>query len=290
MPTSHETSVITPRLLADWALPEPQEGKRSRGTVLVIGGSRATPGAVLLAGTAALRAGAGRLQLGVTEGTAAALSIAVPEAKVVGLHETSDGSVDGDVAKELLSMAGEADVLVIGPGLDDVDETTKLMGHVLEVVGNDARIVLDAYALGALSSSPELLDGCADRSVLTPNLEEAARLLDRELGDDLDAEAIAVAQQYGATVSLFGHVATPDGRSWREESADAGLGTSGSGDVGAGLVAGLLGRGASPDQAACWAAHVHAMAGRRLGGPIGGVGYLARELVNEIPATIATID
>jgi ADP-dependent NAD(P)H-hydrate dehydratase len=85
MPDMHEEQVITPGLLRAWPLPDPQGDKESRGTVLVVGGSRFTPGAILLVGVAALRAGAGRLQLAVDQTTAAALSIAVPEAKVVGL-------------------------------------------------------------------------------------------------------------------------------------------------------------------------------------------------------------
>jgi ADP-dependent NAD(P)H-hydrate dehydratase len=93
--------------------------------VLVVGGSRYTPGAVLLAGVAALRAGAGRLQLAVTVTTAPALSIAVPEAKVMGLPETDDGSVSGDVPDQLLELAAAADVIAIGPGLDNVEETAK---------------------------------------------------------------------------------------------------------------------------------------------------------------------
>ena len=121
MPNRSEPRVITPRLLREWPLPDPQGGKESRGTVLVVGGSRFTPGAVLLAGVAALRAGAGRLQLAVTTTTAAALSIAVPEAKVVGLPETDDGSVSGDVPQHVLDLAAEADVIAVGPGLDNVD-------------------------------------------------------------------------------------------------------------------------------------------------------------------------
>jgi NAD(P)H-hydrate repair Nnr-like enzyme with NAD(P)H-hydrate dehydratase domain len=98
-----------------------------------------------------------------------------------------------------------------------------------------------------------------------------------------------VASEHQAVVSLRSHVATPDGRAWREESGDAGLGTSGSGDVLAGVVAGLLGRGAEPAQAACWGAHVHAVSGRRLIPRHGRTGFLARELVDEVARTIMTI-
>src|SRR5919202_2074128 len=142
-----DEQVITPGVLRDWPLPDPQGDKQARGTVLVVGGSRYTPGAVLLAGVAALRAGAGRLQLAVESSTAAALSIAVPEAKVVGLPERH-----GDVSADLLALARDADVIAIGPGLDDVDETARLMRRLLDTANKDAAVVLDAYALGALSN------------------------------------------------------------------------------------------------------------------------------------------
>src|SRR3954468_1666298 len=125
MPNRSE-EVVTPRLLREWPLPAPTGDKNSRRTVLVVGGSRYPPGAVLLAGVAALRAGAGRLQLGVTATTAPALSIEVPEAMVVGLPETDSGSVAGAVPDHLLQLAADADVVAIGPGLDNVEETAIL--------------------------------------------------------------------------------------------------------------------------------------------------------------------
>ncbi|BCJ55812.1 ADP-dependent (S)-NAD(P)H-hydrate dehydratase [Actinoplanes sp. NBRC 14428] len=289
MPSPSEEQVITPRVLRAWPLPDPQGGKESRGTVLVVGGSRFTPGAVLLAGVAALRAGAGRLQLAVTGSTAAALSIAVPEAKVVGLPETDGGSVAGDVPDQLLELAAGADVLAIGSGLDDVGETGRLLHRVLDAAGKDAAVVLDAYALGALSKEPDLLAGRPQPVVLTPNVTEAEHLLGRKPREDLAAEARELAHRYDCTVSLYGHIAAPDGRAWREESGDAGLGTSGSGDVRAGIVAGLLGRGAEPAQAACWAAFAHSVSGQRLAPRFGRTGFLARELVDEVAYTIATV-
>jgi hydroxyethylthiazole kinase-like uncharacterized protein yjeF len=289
MPNRSEPRVITPRLLREWPLPDPQGGKESRGTVLVVGGSRFTPGAVLLAGVAALRAGAGRLQLAVTSATAEALSIAVPEAKVVGLPETDDGSASGDIPHQVLDLAAEADVVAVGPGLDNVQHTGELLVRVLDAAGTKTAIVLDAYALGALSRQPDLLAGRPQGVVLTPNTVEAAHLLGREAGDDLAEEALTLAEKYSAVVSLYGHIAAPDGRTWREESGDVGLGTSGSGDVLAGIVAGLLGRGADPAQAACWGAYAHAVSGRRLAPRYGRTGFLARELVDEVAYTIATV-
>ncbi|ADU10404.1 MULTISPECIES: NAD(P)H-hydrate dehydratase [Micromonospora] len=283
------SDVITPALLRDWALPVPTGGKEARGTVLVVGGSRFTPGAVLLAGVAALRAGAGVLQLAAAESTAASLSIQVPEALVIGLPETGDGAVRGDPGDLLRGLVAEADVVAVGPGLTDIEATGELLRLVLDAAGRETALVLDAYALGALSHAPELLAGAGRKAVLTPNLTEARHLLGRDPGDDLDAEAVELAGRYDAVVSLYGHIATPDGRAWREESGDAGLGTSGSGDVRAGLLAGLLSRGAGPAQAACWAAFAHAVSGQRLVPRYGRIGFLARELLDEIPYTIATV-
>ncbi|WP_420116649.1 NAD(P)H-hydrate dehydratase [Micromonospora sp.] len=289
MPNRSDTRVITPGLLRDWALPVPTGGKDNRGTVLVVGGSRFTPGAVLLAGVAALRAGAGVLQLAAAESTAAALSIQVPEAMVVGLPETADGAVAGAPGDRLGELVEQADVVTVGPGLNDIDQTRALLRLVLSAAGPHTALVFDAYALGALSHEPDLLVGADRKVVLTPNLTEARHLLGRDPGDDLDAESRELARRYEAVVSLYGHIATPDGQCWREESGDAGLGTSGSGDVRAGLLAGLLSRGAEPAQAACWAAWVHAVSGQRLVPRFGRIGFLARELLDEIPHTIATV-
>jgi hydroxyethylthiazole kinase-like uncharacterized protein yjeF len=291
MPNRSDPAVITPRLLREWPLPVPGRStdKGGRGTVLVVGGSRFTPGAVLLAGVAALRAGAGVLQLAVAESTAAALSIQVPEALVIGLPETEAGSVAGRPPERLAELAGNARAIAIGPGLDNIEETGTLLRALLDAAGPDTALVLDAYALGALSHDPDLLAKREYPAVLTPNLTEARFLLGREPDDDLGRTAASLADRYGAVVSLFGHIAAPDGRTWREESGDAGLGTSGSGDVRAGIVAGLLSRGADPAQAACWGAYAHAASGQRLAARFGRIGFLAREIVDGVPQTLAEI-
>jgi ADP-dependent NAD(P)H-hydrate dehydratase len=193
------------------------------------------------------------------------------------------------VPDHLLEMAATADVLAIGCGLDDIEETQLLLHKVLDAAGKEAAVVLDAYALGALSKEPGLLADRPQSAVLTPNVTEAEHMLGRKPKDDLAAEAMELARRFSATVSLYGHIAEPGGKAWREESGDAGLGTSGSGDVRAGIVAGLLGRGAEPAQAACWGAFAHAVSGQRLAPRFGRTGFLARELVDEVAYTIATV-
>ena len=97
------------------------------------------------------------------------------------------------------------------------------------------------------------------------------------------------AQRWRVVVVLKGAItciAAPDGETWRHEGGNAGLGTSGSGDVLAGLIGGFAARGASLTQAAAWGVRVHARAGERIAQRAGTIGYLPRELLLEVPAIL----
>ena len=276
--------VVSPALLKEWPLPEVADGqtKHARGTVLVVGGAVSTAGGVLLAGLAALRVGAGKLQLLTVEATAVALAVAVPEAAVVGLPAGAGGSVSPDAADTVVERSERAGVVVVGPGLMDRDAAAGLLEGVLPHLG-DTPVVLDGLALTALAGRPELLAG--RQAVLTPNAGELAALLDGEELEGPEA-AVAVARRYGAAVSSPGWVADPDGRTWCVEAGGIGLGTSGSGDVLAGLVGGVVARGGEPAQAAAWGQYVHCAAGDLLTARLGRVGFLARELLDEVPTVL----
>ncbi|HYI32207.1 MAG TPA: NAD(P)H-hydrate dehydratase [Glaciibacter sp.] len=291
---SSRAEVITPNALRDWALPSGADSKYARGNVVVIGGARKTPGAALLAGVSALRVGAGRLTLGVAESVAIPLAVAVPESGVVGLAETASGSLQGTGIEHMGRELERADVVIVGSGLDDADEAAALIRTLLPLVGDDTRVVLDAYALTAVAGSPSLTQPWAGRLVFTPNKSEAATLLERGLDDlendrQFDDAVAAIAERYGAVVTCFQVVAAPGGERWHIGSGQGGLGTSGSGDVLAGAIGGLLARGAAPDQAACWGTHLHATAGDRLAARIGPTGYLARELIDELPSVLVEL-
>lgn len=285
MPTRAEP--VTPTLLRKWRLPTPGDSKRSRGTALIIGGSASTPGAVMLAGLAALRVGAGVLSLGVPRSVAVPLAMAVPESGVTGFDEsTAECWAPGGLDQ----AAAAADAILVGPGLDSIELAAALLEHTRSAASGKA-LALDAYALGALANQSGAFAGAA---VLSPNKAEAARLLDieeTELEDRDDAEvAVDVAAQRSACVSYQNIVADQTGRCWDVASGHPGLGTSGSGDVLAGAIVGLLARGAETAQAAVWGTHLHVTAGDRLASRVGPLGYLARELTEELPAILAELE
>lgn len=293
---------VTPTLLRSWPLPSAGGDKYSRGTVLVIGGARATPGAALLAGTAALRAGAGKLTLAVAESVAVQLAVALPEAGVTGLQETPDGSVRPSVLQRISSDLDRADVVLVGPGLDDFDLAEELLRELLQRDAGDSdggsrpAVVVDAYALGCLPKLQDVLEPWKGRLILTPNPIEAGILLGRDVGD-LKSDVTAIAAEYQAVVSCQGIIARPpggqapeDAELWEITTGYGGLGTSGSGDVLTGAIAGLRARGASDAQAACWGSHLHAAAADRLASRLGPLGFLARELADELPALMMELN
>ena len=290
MSSELEPIAVTPALLRDWGLPDGGDSKYARGQVLVVGGAARSPGAAILAGVAALRVGAGRLTLAVARSVATQVAVAVAESGVVALDETDDGHLDGrGVGDALAADLRKANAVLIGPGLDDVDAAADLVETLAGEVPEQAVTVLDAFALGALSRSSAVRDKFAGALVLTPNKDEAARLLGRDIRE-LVPDIAEIARRYRAVVSCYGCVADPEGALWQIGTGASGLGTSGSGDVLSGAVAGFCARGVQPHRAAVWASYAHAVAGDRLAVQVGPMGYLAGELLGELPRVLVEVD
>jgi len=284
--------IVSSQLLRDWPLPDVDDGagKGARGTVVVIGGAADTPGAVLLAGIAALRVGAGRLALATAAVNAPPLAVAVPESAVTALPVNAGGAIGADAIDACCSVLSGAQALVLGPGMRDPEATRLVVQSVLRAVDEQTVVVLDALALTCGGYDDDLRARVGKRVVATPNRKEASYLLDGDVPDD-DAEAArAVAERTGSVVAMQSVIVAPDGRTWVDQSGDSGLGTSGSGDVLAGTIAGLAARGATPEQAAVWGAHLHADAGERLSARVGRLGYLARELLDELPQVLTQLE
>src|SRR4051812_42266929 len=169
-PPSAET--VTPALLRNWPLPPGDGGKEGRGRTLVVGGSAETPGGVLLAAEAALRCGAGKLQVATAGSVATAVAVALPEAGARAPPQTPAGAVSGAGAGVAADLAGAADCVLIGPGLADPVEAAAVVRTMLD--GLDVTVVLDALALAAVTEDLGWIRDHGGRIVLTPNIGELA--------------------------------------------------------------------------------------------------------------------
>ncbi|MFB7892776.1 NAD(P)H-hydrate dehydratase [Microbacterium sp. NPDC056044] len=273
---SSRAEPVTEALLEEWGLPDPGDSKKSRGDVVVVGGSRSSPGAVLLAGESALRVGAGRVVLAVPQSIDAQVGVGLPEAGVLALPDDADAPPAGELREKLTA----ADAVLIGPGFSDADETRATLRAVAAT--SPRAMVLDAFALGVL---PGIDRGSLPADlILNPNKDEARILLGRELADEV-ADIREIARRFEAVVNCYGVVAHPDGRAYTLDEGDSGLATSGSGDVLAGAIAGFAARGVDPVRAAVWGSWAHARAGVRLGERIG-LGFLARDLARELTPAV----
>lgn len=264
-------------------------GKESKGQILVLAGSREVPGAALLAATAAMRAGAGKLKIATVESAATAIGAAMPEAMVIGLPEAGDGGFAGGAVDRVEELAGEVDAVVAGPGVKRSDECKRLADVLLE---SKAALALDVALLETLEPLHAREMERPSLPVLLPNAKELAALLDCE-SEHVDEDPIGcghrAAQLYRSVVLVKGvtsHVVTPQGECWTYDGGAPGLGVSGSGDILAGIVGGLLARGAEPLNALLWAVWLHGEAGAKLARRIGPIGFLAREIADEIPALL----
>lgn len=284
---------VTRSLLRRSPVPSPSsdDDKDERGKVLVVGGEITLPGAVVLAGIAALRAGAGKLQIATCRSIAPLVGVAVPESLSLGLEETREGTIASSAAPSLAPLIEDADALLIGPGMKGGDDELRFVRNLL-AISSRATVILDAGALYCLSKDPALLARFDGRAILTPHAKEMARILGVDASKvtaDAGTVALEAAQSLRAVVALKGSrtfIATPEGELFCYSLGDVGLATSGSGDTLAGVVAGLAARGSSPLHAALWAVFLHGSAGNRLARRIGRIGYLARELLDEIPRLV----
>lgn len=282
---------LTAALLDKYPLPAADGGdKDSHGIVLVLAGSRDVPGAALLAAHGAMRAGAGKLQIAAPDVIAVPLGVAMPEAMVVGHPSHRDGGFAKPAIASLAELAAKADAVVAGPGLE-ANGAAAPLGRKLLSLGKP--LALDAAMLRILTECQAEARSASVPPILLPHQGELASLLDCDeaaVAKDPVAAGRSCADRYGAIVLVKGvesHVLDPDGHCWRYRGGAPGLGVSGSGDVLAGIVGGLLARGAKPIPALLWAVWLHGEAGRALSKKVGPLGFLAREIPGEIPALLA---
>lgn len=261
--------------------------KETKGQILIVAGSREVPGAALLTATAAMRAGAGKLRIATGESVAAEIGVAMPEAMVVGLPEDDDGALAMGAADALRAQADDVDAVIAGPGLKESESCKRIADILLD---SRASLALDAAMLRCLEPLPD--HKYSTQLILLPHAGELAALLDCD-EEAIEREPIQcgrrAAELYRAIVLVKGvesHVVAAGGDTWTYEGGAPGLGVSGSGDVLAGIVGGLLARGADQLNALLWSVWLHGEAGATLAKKVGPIGFLAREIADEIPGLL----
>lgn len=264
--------------------------KDERGSILIIAGSREVPGAALLTAMGAMRAGAGRLQIITVQSAAAGLSNSMPEAMVTGLAEGRDGGFAPSTVREIAKRAKQADVVIAGPGMRGNSAAEELAATLVEGGGP---LVLDAALLRVLAARSADIERSDCPTILLPHAGEMASLLgceEQEVAADPISAGRSCAQRYDCLTLVKGvvsHIVSPVGQVFRYKGGGPGLGVSGSGDTLAGIVGGLLARRADPLTALLWGVWCHGEAGRRLAERIGRLGFLAREIPDEVPGVLS---
>lgn len=269
--------------------PVVEADKDGHGRLLVVAGSRNTPGSAAITATSAMRSGCGKVTIATVESMAPHIALAVPEALVLGLAETREGAFARSAIRTVVDRCADFDAVVVGPGMRQSRLTSTLAERLLAL--NLDRLVLDAAMLYALPPHDAAARDAAT-PILLPHSREMAALLCCE-PDEVDSDPLGCglqcAARYGALTLVKGpqsHVVTPDGQAWKYKGGGPGLGISGSGDTLAGILGGLLARGAEPLAGLLWAVWLHGEAGASLSRKVGKVGFLARELSAEIPALL----
>lgn len=283
----------------DWLLahplpsPDSATDKNARGRVLVAGGAEFVPGALRLTGEAALRAGAGKLQLATVRSAAIALAVLVPEAAMIALPADGDGEIAPEAARILEERLQRCDALVLGPGMSIGPRTDRLVADLLSIPAEDRTILLDAAALTSAHNLADVISRHGGRVIMTPHHGEMAHLAKvsaRAVTDSPEHFAVETARAFNAVILLKASktiLAAPNGTIVVHTGGCLGLATGGSGDVLAGIIGGLAARGADPLSAAAWGCWLHGRAGEKLAETVGPLGFLAREILPIIPGLLA---
>ncbi len=264
-------------------LPERQRDthKGDYGRLLLLCGSRGYTGAAALAAMGALRAGAGLVYLGVPECIYAIEAAKLTEPVVFPLPAQGD-TLSPEAVQRIMPVLPKMDAVLLGPGLGQSSGTLAVVKAVLETF--PGCVILDADGINVLQGHKDLLRGRTAPTIVTPHTGEFQRLggrCDLPRGE----AAVSLARELGIIVLLkgYGTVITDGSVCYRNPTGNPGMAVGGSGDVLAGIIAGLLGQRMPPLTAAACGAWLHGAAGDICRRRIGEYGMLPTDLLRVLP-------
>ncbi len=273
-----------------------QANKGTFGRALVVAGSGNYIGAAVLACRGALRAGAGLVTLAAPQPLIRTVAGALAEATYLPLPATDTGDIARTAAAEVAAALPQYDALLVGCGLGLHPETRAFVeALLLDDLPLPERVVIDADALNTLAALPHWWQRLPTQAVLTPHPGELGRLLERSVAE-VQADRIVTAQnaahawdKYIALKGAYTVIAAPDRKARVSPFANPALASAGTGDVLAGIIAGLLAQGATPYDAAAAGVFLHAAAGERWVRAHGDAGLAASDLPTLLPDVMRAI-
>lgn len=229
---------------------KPDANKGNFGHVLVVGGSVGKSGAAAMAGSAALRTGAGLVTVACPKSVQPEVAMHAPELMTQPLEQTPEGTISVlALANRDTWLAGKS-VVVVGPGISRNEQTAEFVRDLLGICSGYT--VVDADGLNAFAGQAEELQPDKETPplvirVLTPHPGEMSRLTGiptSNIQKNRISTALKVAIETHCCVVLKGHrtiIASPDGYIWINTTGNAGMAKGGSGDVLSGIIAAMVG-------------------------------------------------
>lgn len=269
----------------------PNTHKDTYGHVLAIAGSPGTSGSAYLAGRSALRAGAGQVTLAFPESLYSHLEMSTIEVRTAPLPETSKSTLSVKAYDQIMTLAADKRVVVIGPGLTTNPSTVELVHRL--IMSLPIPMVIDADALEAVAQNPDVLLKAQAPIILTPHPGEMARLVPNTL---IQHNRIAVTQEtakkYHCIIALKGArtiIAAPDGCVFINATGNPGMATAGTGYVLAGIIAGLIAQSVIPVEATKAGIFLNGLAGDLVAEEKGDYGLIASDIIEMIPRAMKRV-
>src|SRR5574337_969826 len=267
---------------------KPDTHKGDYGRVLVLAGSSGMTGAACLCSSAALRAGAGLVTLGIPESLHGIVASKLTCVMTHPLPETHLKTLSELGRQDILDFSQRFDVVAIGPGLSQYLETRRLVLWLLQSL--DRPIVLDADGINALADDPKILQQIKKQIVLTPHPGEMARLLGIPSTREIQSKRLEVSKMFvkgknNATLVLKGHqtLVVNEEKFYINKTGNPGMATAGAGDVLTGMIAAFLGQNYPPFEAAQLGVYLHGLAGDLAAQEMGEISIIATDILDKLP-------
>jgi len=266
--------------------------KGTYGRLLNISGSLSYRGAASLSCLGALRAGVGLCMLASTKDVCNAVAAQTPEVMFCVLPDDENGNIhiDGSEAK-IKQEISSAKTILIGCGIGDGSHADALLKYTIE--SSSCPVIIDADGLNALSRNLELLNSVKIPIILTPHPGEMSKLFGiktSEVNKDRDGAALQFVKKYNVTLVLKGNktlIASSDGQLIQNPTGNPGLAKGGSGDILAGIIAGLAAQGLTPFAASCCGVFLHGLSADKTAKRHGQYAMLPSEIAVDLAEILA---